>query len=263
MIASVIARPGISRAAGCFMDSRLSALFIKPFIRKNGIDTSEALPQKYKSFNDFFTRRLLPGARPFVMDKNTLPSPCDGLLSVYPVTKANTYPVKGTNYTLSALLDDEKIASSFQGGTMLIFRLTPSHYHRYAFPDSGFIENRKKIRGVFHTVRPAALENVPVFKTNTREYMLLNTENFGRMIYMEVGATMVGRIQNDVTQGAFSRGQEKGRFEFGGSTIILILEKGAWHILPEIRKNTQTEAEAPVKMGQAVLTTQENHHEHA
>ncbi len=251
-IASILARPGISRAAGLIMDSAVSRVMIKPFIKSNHIDMREAAPRKYTSFNDFFTRRLLDGARPFEKDKNILPSPCDGLLSVYPVTQKGIFTVKGTPYTLETLLEDKVLSETFEGGWALIFRLTPAHYHRYAFPDDGRIVKLKRIQGVFHTVRPEALENMPVFKTNTREYMCLDTENFGRMIYMEVGATMVGRIQNDVTHGNFTRGQEKGRFEFGGSTVILITEKGTCAPLDEIIKTADAGKEYPVKMGQSV-----------
>ena len=256
LIASLIARPGISRAAGLIMDSAVSRVMIKPFIKINGIDMTQAAPKKYASFNDFFTRRLVDGARPFETDKNVLPSPSDGLLTVYPVTSKGIFTVKGTPYTVETLLEDEALSKSFEGGWALIFRLTPSHYHRYAFPDDGRIVKTKRIQGVFHTVRPEALETLPVFKTNTREYALLETENFGRMIYMEVGATMVGRIQNDITSGNFNRGQEKGRFEFGGSTVILIMEKGKCAPLDEINKDMENGREYPVKMGQKVCFKQ-------
>lgn len=252
ILASLIARPGISRAAGCFMDSRLSRPFIKPFIRKNSIDMRQAAPAEYASFNDFFTRRLVDGARPFDERKSALPSPCDGLLTVYPASRDGVFTVKGSPYTLETLLENPKLCESFEGGWMFVFRLTPSHYHRYAFPDNGKIIETRMIPGVFHTVRPQALENIPVFKTNTREYAVLDTENFGRMIYMEVGATMVGRIKNDVKTGAFTRGQEKGRFEFGGSTVILISEKGKCTPLAEMIKDTENGLEHPVLMGQAV-----------
>ncbi|MBR3928052.1 MAG: phosphatidylserine decarboxylase [Clostridia bacterium] len=258
LIASLIARPGISRAAGCFMDSRMSIPFIKPFIRKNGIDMTAAAPKKYVSFNDFFTRRLREGARPFDERAHALPAPCDGLLTVYEATRNGVFTVKGSPYTMETLIDNKEIAQSFEGGWLLVFRLTPAHYHRYAFPDHGRILKTRRIQGVYHTVRPEALQSLPVFKTNTREYALIETENFGRMIYMEVGATMVGRIQNDVTSGSFTRGQEKGRFEFGGSTIILITEKGKCTPLIEMIKDTQSGLETPVLMGQAVCLLAEN-----
>lgn len=252
IIASLIARPGISRAAGCFMDSRLSRPFIKPFIRKNKIDMQEAAPCAYASFNDFFTRRLNEDARPFDDKKDALASPCDGLLTVYEAGRDGVFTVKGSPYTLETLLKDKTLAESFEGGWLFVFRLTPSHYHRYAFPDNGKIIETRRIQGVFHTVRPEALENMPVFKTNTREYALLECENFGKMIYMEVGATMVGRIRNDVKTGSFARGQEKGRFEFGGSTVILITEKGKCAPLAEVIRDTENGLEHPVLMGQAV-----------
>lgn len=251
-LASVIARPGISRAVGRFMDSGLSRVMIRPFIRNNRIDMSEAAPKKYVSFNDFFTRRLKDGSRPFDKRPEALASPCDGLLTVYPISRDGLFTVKGTPYTLKTLLEDEALSASFEGGYLFVFRLTPAHYHRYAFPDDGRIEKTRRIQGVFHTVRPEALENIPVFKTNTREYAILETAHFGRMIDMEVGATMVGRIQNDVTQGAFKRGQEKGRFEFGGSTVILITEKGKCMPLEAMITDTEKGREHPVCMGEIV-----------
>lgn len=248
-LASLIARPGVSRAVGRFMDSRLSGAFITPFIRKNNIDMREAAPQSYISFNDFFTRRLVDGARPFDERKTVLASPCDGLLTAYEASASGIFTVKGTPYNMETLLNDRALSKSFEGGYLFVFRLTPSHYHRYAFPDAGRILKTGRIQGVFHTVRPAAVEHLPVYKTNTREYALLETENFGRMLYMEVGATMVGRIQNDVISGAFARGQEKGRFEFGGSTVILITEKGKCRPLDKVLSDTQNNTEYPIRMG--------------
>ena len=250
--AAFMAKPCISRAAGRLMDSRLSALFIRPFVKKNGIDLSEALPVKYTSFNRFFTRKLKEGARPVIMDENALASPCDGLLTVYPVTSDGIFTVKGTPYTMETLLEDQSLADSFLGGTVLIFRLTPSHYHRYAFPDKGEIVSSRRIGGIFHTVRPEALKALPVFKTNTREYTILNTASFGRVLFMEVGATMVGRIKNTKTEGAFERGEEKGMFEFGGSTIILALEKDAFIPKDEFVSNTLKDTETPVRLGECV-----------
>jgi len=250
--ASIIARPGISRAAGLFMDSRLSCFMIKPFISRNTIDMRDVLPHEYKSFNEFFTRRLNPGARSVVQAENRLASPCDGLLSVYPITEDGVFTVKGTPYTVETLLESKQIAEEFMGGWAMIFRLTPAHYHRYAFPDSGEYVFTKSIQGVFHTVRPEALKAMPVFKKNTREYAFLKTDHFGSMIYMEVGATMVGRIANLRHEGTFARGEEKGMFEFGGSTVILMLKKDVLKPDEELIQNTINDVETPVMLGQSV-----------
>ncbi|MBQ3078854.1 MAG: phosphatidylserine decarboxylase [Clostridia bacterium] len=252
LIASVVARPGISRAAGLFMDSRASKMLIKPFIKKNHIPMNDVLEEEYPSFNAFFTRRLKPGSRALPADEQSLASPSDGLLTVYPITKNGVVTVKGTNYTAETLLESSQIATNFLGGWMFVFRLTPAHYHRYSYPDSGEYVFTKNIPGVFHTVRPEALQGMPVFKKNTREYAFLNTDHFGAMIYMEVGAAMVGRIVNPRREGRFEKGEEKGRFEFGGSTIILMTEKGALSPLPEIVSSTESGAETPVQLHQTV-----------
>ncbi len=224
IIASIFARPVISRAAGAFLDAAASRALIKPFINKNGIDMTEVEETRFRSFNEFFTRRLKGGARPIDADPDALISPCDGYMSAYEIEPNGRFLVKGTPYTLSELTRDAELAREFEGGLFLSFRLTPADYHRYIFVDDGeFASAEKRIDGVYHTVRPTALENVPVYKTNTRVYAVLNTRSFGRIAQMEVGATLVGRIKNTVSAGAFKRGDEKGMFEFGGSTVILLI----------------------------------------
>ena len=250
--AELLARPGVSRAAGRFMDSRFSRLLIDPFKRMNGIRMDDYAEEDFASFNAFFTRRLKPGARPIDADENALPSPCDGFLTALPVSADGVFTVKGTPYTTLTLTRNASIARDFNGGWCLIFRLTPANFHRYAFPDDGEIVCTQKIPGVFHTVRPEALKEIPVFKTNTREYACLSTKHFGSMVFMEVGATMVGRIANRVTDGAFSRGEEKGYFEFGGSTIILLTAPGAFVPETRILEASARGEEVPVKLGARV-----------
>ena len=125
-------------------------------------------------------------------------------------------------------------------------------YHRYHFFDGGTAERNAFIKGKLHTVQPAALEKRRVFTENCREYTVLDTDNFGTAVQVEVGAMMVGRIVNDVKSGRFERGQEKGRFEFGGSTIILLLEKDRARIDDEFFINTQNDCETVVKCGEKI-----------
>lgn len=251
-VAAFLARPFISKTAGRLMDSRISALFIRSFVKKNNIDLSSAQKTRFSSFNDFFTRKLLEGARPVAEAANVLASPADGLLTVFPITEDGIVTVKGTPYTCKTLLENESLARSFLGGHLLVFRLTPSHYHRYAFPCEGEILENKRIQGIFHTVRPEALKSLPVFKTNTREYAVLKTPVFGTVIQMEVGATMVGRIVNTKTSGAFQKGEEKGYFEFGGSTVILFTEKGRFQPLELFLTNTENDKETPIRLGEEI-----------
>ena len=142
--------------------------------------------------------------------------------------------IKQGQYTVQSLLRDEKLAKQFEGGILWQLRLSVDDYHRYIYPVSGRRSHERTINGVFHTVQPIALEHCPVYKENTRKYCIIKTKEFGTILMMEVGAMMVGRITNhEAEPGYVTRGEEKGYFEFGGSTIILLTQKGA--VLP--RKN--------------------------
>ena len=137
----------------------------------------------------------------------------------------NLLRIKNTIYDLAGLLKNNILAEEFIGGYGLIYRLTPKHYHRYIFPDDAMAGKPKRIEGILHCVRPVALDRYPVFTENTREYTVLETENFGKIIQMEIGAIMVGKITNHKLVGRVARGMEKGCFEFGGSTIVVLVKK--------------------------------------
>lgn len=249
----ILTRRWISRLAGTFLDGRLSKGLIKGYIRRHRIRSEDYLPEKYKSFNAFFTRKIKPELRPFDVRSNALCAPCDGKLTAFPVTEEGEFTVKGFAYTAKSLIGDEALARRFYGGVCLVFRLCVEDYHRYRFFDGGSAENSVFIRGRLHTVQPAALEKRRVFTENCREYTLLHTRNFGDAVQVEVGALMVGRIVNlHVRQ--FERGDEKGRFEFGGSTVIVLLQKGAAQIDEDITQNSAQGFETAVKCGEKIGT---------
>lgn len=245
-------RPRVSRAAGWLLDRRISALAVKPFIQKNHLSMEDFEQRPYRSFNDFFTRQLKPGRRPIDREPGHLIAPCDSKLTVCPIRPDSRFWVKGTEYTLAGLLRDSRLAETFLGGTLLLFRLTVGDYHRYAYIDSGFAGESVRIPGVFHTVNPAAASRYPIYRENTREYALLESEDFGTLLQMEVGAAMVGRIVNAPGSRQVSRGEEKGRFEFGGSTIIVLLQKDAATLDEDILRNTAQGAETVVRLGQKI-----------
>ncbi len=251
-LVKLLIRPRVSRAAGWLLERRISALAVRPFIRKNRIPMEDFPPRKYRSFNDFFTRQLLPGKRPVDMTGSHLIAPCDSKLSVFPIQADSRFWVKGTEYTLGDLLKEQRLAERFLGGTLLLFRLTVGDYHRYAYIDSGFAGESIHIPGVFHTVNPAAASRYPIYRENTREYTLIQSDHFGTLVQMEVGAAMVGRIVNAPGNRNVTRGDEKGRFEFGGSTVIVLLEKGSATIDEDILRNTARDAETVVRLGQRI-----------
>ena len=252
LLVKLMIRPGVSRAAGWLLDRRVSALAVRPFIRKNHICMDDFEQRRFRSFNDFFTRRVLPGKRPVDDAPAHLSAPCDSKLTVYDIRPDSRFRVKGTEYTLEGLLQSKELAETFLGGTLLLFRLTVGDYHRYAYIDSGFVTGSTRISGVFHTVNPAAASRCPIYRENTREYSLLESLRFGTVLQMEVGAAMVGRIVNAPGSRNVRRGEEKGRFEFGGSTVIVLLQKGRAILDADLLRNTAQDAETVVRLGERI-----------
>lgn len=252
LLVKLMIRPGVSRAAGWLLDRRVSALAVRPFIRKNHICMDDFEQRRFRSFNDFFTRRVLPGKRPVDDAPAHLIAPCDSKLTVYDIRPDSRFRVKGTEYTLEGLLQSKELAETFLGGTLLLFRLTVGDYHRYTYIDSGFVTGSTRIPGVFHTVNPAAASRCPIYRENTREYSLLESLRFGTVLQMEVGAAMVGRIVNAPGSRNVRRGEEKGRFEFGGSTVIVLLQKGRAILDADLLRNTAQNAETVVRLGERI-----------
>lgn len=252
LLVKLMIRPGVSRAAGWLLDRHVSALAVRPFIRKNHICMDDFERRRFRSFNDFFTRRVLPGKRPVDDAPAHLIAPCDSKLTVYDIRPDSRFRVKGTEYTLEGLLQSKELAETFLGGTLLLFRLTVGDYHRYTYIDSGFVTGSTRIPGVFHTVNPAAASRCPIYRENTREYSLLESLRFGTVLQMEVGAAMVGRIVNAPGSRNVRRGEEKGRFEFGGSTVIVLLQKGRAMLDADLLRNTAQDAETVVRLGERI-----------
>ena len=235
----------LSRAAGNFLDSPLSRPLIKPFVKNNNINLDDYVSDSFRSFNDCFSRKIKDGKRPFSTLPGDLCAPCDGLLTAYEIKEGTVFPVKQSMYSVESLLGGDGTWKKFDGGLCLVFRLCVDNYHRYAFFDDGKAVFGKFIPGKLHTVRPIALQQYPVFTENCREYTLLETENFGTAAYVEVGAMLVGKIKNRRVE-AFRRGEEKGMFLYGGSTVILLLEKEKARVRDEFFRGV----EIPVKMGE-------------
>lgn len=240
----------VSRVCGAFLDSRLSVPMIRGFAERSGINMQDYLECDFSSFNEFFTRRIRPEMRPIAAEPSILPSPCDGRLSAYRIHDGLVIPIKQSRYSIADLLKDSTLAERYRGGICLVFRLCVDNYHRYHYIDAGRQSVNIFISGRLHTVRPIALRNVPVFTENCREYTVMETENFGTVTEIEVGAMLVGRIKNRLSSGSFSRGEEKGMFLYGGSTVILLLEGGRAEIDRRFFDATEAGTETPVLLGQ-------------
>ena len=264
LLLKVLTHPAFSERAGKFLSSHFSRRLIPSFIRRNKIDLSECESTDFASFNDCFTRRIRPELRPVDSDPAALISPCDGMLSAYRIDSGLILPIKQSDFSVADLLEDQELADRFEDGLCLVFRLRVGDYHRYVFFDSGLAHMPREIPGKLHAVSPIALRKYPVFTENSREITLIDTDNFGTAAQIEVGALVVGRIDNHPlctadTSGIapVKRGAEKGCFLFGGSTIIILLEKDRAELLSGELDGMSGEVEIPVRLGQRVGTAKQ------
>ena len=247
-----LTKPFVSKAAKRLLSGRLSARFVKGFARRNGIEMSEYTGAPYGSFNAFFTRSIKPQLRRFDEDRKAFCAPCDSRLSVYPIDREARFMIKGIPYTMEQLTRSRDLAAHYEGGTLLLFRLTVRDYHHYACVDDGRLGKSRYLPGILHTVNPIAVESGPVYRENARCRTLQKTENFGTLLYVEVGAMMVGEIVNIREDTTVKRGDEKGYFSFGGSTVIICAEKGRVVIDRDIMDNSLKGIETQVHMGERI-----------
>ena len=238
----ILTTKAIANTYAKYMNSSLSKHKIKKFINKNNICMEDYKEKDYSSFNDFFTRQIKPSKRK--IDKGLI-AVCDSKLSAYKIGKDSTFNIKKSIYSVDQLIKEK---SKYKYA--LVFRLCVDDYHHYIFPDDGTVSRKKHIDGVLHTVQPIAFEKYKVFHENSREITFLDCKELGNVCYIEVGALFVGKIcNNDVT--SFKKGEEKGYFEFGGSTVILLTEKEL-NINPKIMENSEKGIETIVKLGERI-----------
>ena len=246
--------PVVSNIAGAFLSTKLSCVLIKPFIRSNNIDMSQFEDVKYNSYNEFFSRKIKEGARTIDMEATHFISPADSKLTVLPITENARFTLKHTDYSVSSLLKNGDLAREYHDGYAFIFRLTVDDYHRYCYVDDGSKEENIHIPGKFHTVNPIANDYYPIYKENTREYSILHSKHFGDIVMMEVGALLVGKIVNLHEESKVKRGQEKGYFQFGGSTVVLLTKANTVQVDKDILENSKEGIETIVKYGEKIGT---------
>lgn len=233
----------------CFMNSRLSKFMMNNKIKEYNIDMTKFLDKKYNSYNDFFTRKLKKIK--FDSNKNSFISPCDSKLMILKLDDNKLFNIKGSLYSMNQIINDD-ITSEFINGYALIFRLDVNDYHRYSYIDDGTRGDFKYIKGELHTVQPIVYDKVKVFHRNSREWCVLHTKNFDDIIECEVGALLVGKINNDKNKISFKKGDEKGYFSFGGSTIILFVKENMVSFDEDILNNSMLGKETIVSCGEKI-----------
>lgn len=247
IILKIVINPYFSKKMAKYYKSRKSKKKILPFIKKFNIDVSDIDINAFNNFNDFFTRKKEFN---FQGKKDVLIAVAESKLSVYKIRKNSLFKIKNSIYSVEDILQSKELSNRYMDGCLLIFRLTTDNLHRFIYIDNGNILKKYKIKGVLHTVRSIS-SKYKVFKHNSREITVMNTQNFGSVTQVEVGALTVGKIINH-TKESFKKGEEKGYFEFGGSTIILFFEPDKIIIDDDILKQSKNGIETEVQIGETI-----------
>lgn len=250
-------RAVFSRWYGWRMNRPVSAQKVLPFVIDYGLDAEEfdRPATAYDTFNEFFYRGLRSGARPIAAaaDPAVAVLPADGRHLAYPdVDAADGFYVKGKKFTLTELLGDAALGAEFAGGSMVISRLCPVDYHRFHFPVGGTPSEARLINGELFSVSPIALRLNPGYLVqNKRMITLVESERFGRVAVLEIGATCVGSITQTYVPGrAVSKGDEKGCFAFGGSCVITVFARGRIRFDDDLAGPAASQREVYAKIGE-------------
>ena len=253
----------LSRILGFWKDSHFSRREIFKFAHKLSISDDECIRNfsDFKTFNEFFIRKLKPGARPIIKSSNKACMPADGRILVFPKININhIYQVKNSHFKLDELLGSLKLADKYKNGSYAIIRLAPADYHRFHFPVDGYIDKTDNIKGHYYSVSPLALEKkARIFCNNKRTITQIKSDKFGKVLYLEVAATFVGSIKQTYKNNTFiKKGDEKGFFKFGGSTVILLFEKGKIKFSKDLIAHSKRGIETLVKMGEELGSAPRN-----
>jgi phosphatidylserine decarboxylase len=249
----LVRRAVFSRYYGWRMNSRRSARLVAPFIQTYGIDTSEFAqpPESFRSFNEFFARRLKAGARPVAADPRAVVFPADGRhLGFQDIGIAFQIYAKGQYLNVAELLDDAEAGRRFARGTVVISRLCPIDYHRFHFPCEGRVGTSRLLPGPLCSVNPIAVRlSLDHLVRNKRLVTPIESRLCGLVMMVEVGATCVGSIVPTAVEGTVARGDEKGYFRFGGSCVITLFEPGRVVLDDDLLAHTATGRETYAHMG--------------
>lgn len=250
---AMVKRKFISHWYGQEMDHASSKEKINDFIAEYQIDMSDFQEKEYESFNDFFYRKLKPESRLINNDSLVIVSPADGKILVYPNITNTDFIIKGYQFNVLEFLENDSLADHFNNASLMIIRLCPTDYHRYHFPVNGNITLEKKLKGDYYSVSPIALKKkVELITMNKREFTIIESPVFGSVLMMEVGATMVGSMIRTYKDSLVDKGEEKGYFKFGGSTVVLLFEESMLEIDQDLIDNSAKGIETEVKMGEQV-----------
>jgi phosphatidylserine decarboxylase len=256
---AVAKRAWFSRWYGWRMNSTGSASRVKPFIEQYNIAEREHVKttNEFTSFNDFFYRKLKPEARPVDAADDSAVFPADGRhLGFAKASAVEGVFVKGQRFNLSKLLGDQKLAERFADGAAVFSRLCPVDYHRFHFPVAGIPGEARLINGPLYSVNPLALrDRLSILWENKRFITEIESEQFGKVLMLEIGATNVGSVNHTfVPTRPVAKGEEKGYFAFGGSATLTLFEPGRVKLDEDLLEQSAQQRELYAKVGDRLGT---------
>jgi phosphatidylserine decarboxylase len=248
-------QPAYDWLVAAYQNTRLSARKIKPFIQRHRIDMSEFEPGPYPTYAAFFERSFRAGVRRFPKDLGSMGAFAEARYFAWErVHRAQVFPIKDHSLDAEHLLGSADRARAFNGGPVLLARLAPVDYHHLHYPDDGTTIENQRLGKKLWAVNRNALQNEPdILFRNERKVQILETKNFGRLGFVEIGALSVGRIvQMHPLDLPFTRGEQKSVFRFGGSAVVLFGERGAWRPSDDLLQKTSEGVETLVRLGEEI-----------
>jgi len=243
-----------SKTYGAYASSGFSKKEIPKFILDHKINMADFIVPDggYKNFNEFFSRNLTDNARIFPIDDSQMGSPAEGRVFYSKIRNSNArLSVKAREYSIEEFVGESLDESFSNGGHVFVIRLCPVDYHRYHFSLDGKVIELKKLGNKLFSVNPMALKiRDRLFWENERSVSTLEIQRTKHKLFQaEVGAICVGKMSQNKEKGeSFKRGEEKGTFLFGGSTVVLILPN-SFSPAQDLVKNSSEGFETLVKLG--------------
>ena len=222
------------------------------------MDESLRPAEDFDSFNDFITRKIDMSQRPVASDPGVCVAPADGRILAFPVIDGATcFTLKHCSFNLHTLLRDDELAKRYANGALVISRLYLADYHHFHFPANGVAHDPLPLPGRYYATTPYSRRwVVPFFAENRRVLTLFDSEYFGRIAMIEVGAFTIGSIKQCFRPGdPVVRGEHKGFFELGGSVVTLLFESGTIALDPDLCDNTRAGLETFVRLGESIGRT--------
>lgn len=256
-IRTLLTKQFVSKLLGWAADRSFSRHFISSFIKTHKINMIEfIIPEGgYKSFNEFFYRKLKPGTRTINFAEGIVTSPADcNVFAIQELSEDSTFFVKNCKFNIYRFLQDQALAETYKNGTLLLFRLAPQDYHRFHFPFDCVPSQIKIIHGKLESVNPIVYKSgIQPLTENERHLISLNSHIFETVLFVPVGAMVVGKIVETFTPNLFYiKGTETGYFAFGGSSIVMLFKKDIITVADEILQNSEKSLETSIKMGEFV-----------